>query len=155
MAVVADTLRSSVLQLDWRMENGLVTVTPMDQSRFVIKVRRAVEILQQADRAELFGRQFDVLLSSLAQWLQDRRDIAFAFLTQRDGALAFVVVRTDSKFDDQFEDALSDLDYQIANDPDLNLVKMDAIGLPFVSRDAVNSFLDDTFALEFSHGERR
>ncbi len=154
MTVVADTSRSSVLQLDWRMENGLITVTPMDQSRFVIKVRRAVEILQQADRVELFEKQFDVLLTSLAQWLEQRSDIAFAFLTQREGALAFVVVRTDSKFDDQFEDSLSDLDYRIANDPDLNLLKMDAIGLPLVSRDAVNSFLDDAFALEFSHGER-
>ena len=85
MTVVADTSRSSVLQLDWRMENGLITVTPMDQSRFVIKVCCAVQTCSRADRVELFEKQFDVLLTFLAQWLEQRSHIAFAFLTQRKG----------------------------------------------------------------------
>lgn len=149
------TSPSSVVRLRWDMKDGLVVVTPQDEERFCIKVHRAIEILQKADRAEEFTRQFSLLLRLLAEWLKDRADIERAYLTHRDGALAFVVIRKSCQYDDDFEDVLSDLDYGIANDADLNLIKMDAIALPCVSDTAVSSFLDPGFTLEYvGHGER-
>lgn len=139
--------------LRWDMRDNLVTVSPEDENRFCIKVRRAIEILQQADRKEEFREQFNLLLRVLARWLNDQHDIDKAFLTQRDGALAFVLVRKSSAYDEDFEDALSDLDFNVANDPDLNLIRMDAIALPNVSESAVGSFLDPNFRLEYvGHG---
>ena len=148
------SVASDIVQLRWDTRDGLLTVTPEDEDRFSIKVGRAIELLQQANRAEEFQQQFTLLLRLLAQWLQDRSDTERAFLTQRDGALAFVVVRASSEYDDDFEDALSDLDFGIANDADLNLVTLDAIGLPLASDSAVSSFLDPTFTLEYiDHGD--
>ena len=142
------------LRLHWDMRDQLLVIVPEDEDRFGIKVGRAIEILQEASRAEEFRSQFGLLLRILAEWLRQRTDIGRAYLTHRDGALAFVVIRKSSRYDGGFEDALSDLDYEIANDTDLNLIKMDAIGLPCVSDTAASSFLDPGFALEFAgHGE--
>ena len=152
--MATDTTSSSVVQLRWDMKDGLVVVTPQDEDRFCIKVGRAIEILQQAGHAEEFKRQFNLLLRVLAEWLKDRDDIKRAYLTHRDGALAFVVIRESPQYDDDFEDALSDLDYEIANDADLDLIKIDAIALPCVSDTAVSSFLDPGFMLEYAgHGK--
>ena len=148
MAIVSTP---SIVQLDWSMEGGNVVITPRDQDRFIIKVQRAIEILQQANNVGNFQRQFNLLLRILGEWLRIRDDIAHAYITLRDGALAFVVVRSSCEYDDDFEDNLSNLDYQIANDPDLDLIKMDAIALPLASEDAIYSFIDQDFVLEYAH----
>lgn len=131
------------------MKDGNIVVTPRDQDRFVIRVKRAIAILQQAAEAEKFGFQFNLLLRMLAQWLKDRNEIAKAYLTDRDGALAFVLVRNACQYDDAFEDAVSELDFRIANDPDLDLIKMDVIALPLATDSAVSSFVDPEFAFEY------
>lgn len=149
------TATTPTVQLDWGLKDGLVTVTPRDQDRFSIKIRRAIEILQQAAKADEFERQFNLLLRMLAEWLHTRNDVARAYITNRDGALAFVVVRASREYDDEFEDALSDLDFRLATDADLDLIKMDAIALPLASDCAVSSFLDDSFTLEYvDHADR-
>lgn len=153
--MAASTTAADLVQhLQWN-EEGLVLVTAADEDRFAIKVRRAVEILQQAGRREEFRDQFKLLLGVLAGWLKDRSDIERAFLTQRDGAFSFVVMRSVCEYDDDFEDELSTIDFHIANDTDLNLIKMDAIALPPVSDAAVRSFLDPDFVMEYAtHGNR-
>jgi len=149
------TTTTGAVQLRWDMKDGLVVVTAEDQDRFAIKVRRAIEILQQGDHADKFGTEFQLLLRLLAEWLKDRSGIEKAFLTHRDGALSFVVVRSSCEYDDDFEDALSDLDVDIAADTDLSLIKMDAIALPPASETALRSFLDPEFTFEYvGHGHR-
>jgi hypothetical protein len=139
-----------VVQLDWVMKDGTVTVTPREQDRFVLKMRRAIEILQQAGEAERFHDQFNLLLRMLAEWLRSHQDaVAKAYLTDRDGALAFVVVRTSCEYDDDFEDVVSELDFRVANDPDLNLLKMDVIALPLATDAAITSFIDPGFVFEY------
>ena len=103
---MATATTSTVHQLRWNDE-GVVIVTPEDNDRFGVKLHRAIEVLQQADHADEFKRQFHLLLCVLARWLKDRPDIDRAFLTHRDGVLAFVVVRGSCEYDDDFEDALS------------------------------------------------
>jgi hypothetical protein len=151
---MATVTAPTVVQLDWAMKDGAITVTPRDQDRFIIKVDRAIEILQQATQAEKFKLQFNLLLRVLQEWINTRNDISRAYITQRDGALAFVVVRSSCEYDDDFEDDLSSIDYRIANDHDLDLIKMDAIALPLASESAVYSFIDPEFVLEYArHGD--
>ena len=139
---------STVHQLRWNDE-GVVIVTPEASDRFGVKLHRAIEVLQQADHADEFKRQFNLLLCVLAGWLKDRSDIDRAFLTHRDGVLAFVVVRASCEYDDDFEDALSSLDFRVANDADLDRIKMDAITLPPASDSAIRSFLAPGFVIEY------
>lgn len=140
---------TNVVQLDWADEDGIVTVTPQNENRFNIKLRKAIEILQLADKMDQFRQQFKLLLDVLGRWLKDRRDVARAFVTVRDGGLAFVLVRDSSEYDEAFEDAVSDLDYRLANDVDLDLIELDAIALPGASDEAIASFLDPRFTLSY------
>lgn len=142
------------MQLDWANEAGQVTVTPHDKSRFIIKVRQAVEACRAAQRADDFAAQLNLLLGQLATWLQDKTGIESAYLTLRDGDFLFLVVRSECSYDRDFEDSLSDLDLQIAQDADLDLIKVDTMALPRVSDEALRSFLDPHFVLEYPHGPR-
>lgn len=143
------TAANQPVQLEWSRSGDTVVVTPQDEDRFTIKLGRAVAILQQAQHAEEFRRQFNLLLRLLAEWLKETEGVKQAFVTHRDGALSFVVVREACAYDDAFEDRLSDLDYRIATDEDLNRIKMDAIALPPASMDALSSFLAPDFVMEY------
>ncbi len=102
-----------------------------------------------ASQADSFTAQFNLLLRTLAKWINDTSGIARAYLTLRDGTLAFVVIRESSEYDDEFEDALSELDFRISKDPDLGLIKIDAMALPSASEASVSSFLDEGFVFEY------
>lgn len=139
-----ETIERTV-QLTWSEKDGLITVTSQDEDRFNIKLNRAIEVLQQADRVDKFKQQFNLLLKVLGDWLKGRDDVRDAHLTLRDGGLSFVVVRLLPAYSEQFEDELSELDYKIANDVDLDLIKLDAIGLPPTSGEAMQTFFDPNF----------
>jgi len=139
------TVASQPVQLRWSLADDKVVVTPEDQDRFVIRLNRAIEILQQAHHAEEFKKQFDLLVRLLAEWVNHTSGVKQAFLAPREGALAFVVVRDACEYNDDFEDNLSELDYRLANDEDLSRIRMHAIALPPVSEDALSSFLAPDF----------
>lgn len=144
---------TTAVQLDWSIEDGVVTVIPRNEDRFCIQMRRAAEILQQFEHNDKLNIQFQLLFKELGAWLGQCDNIDRAFLTQRDRSIAFVVVRSVTGYDDDFEDKLSDLDYRIANDPDLDLISLDMIALPLVSEEALGSFLDPHFSIELAHGD--
>jgi len=139
-------------QLVWHEEVGSVVVTPRDQDRFCVKLHKAIEALQKLSRAEEFGKQFRLLMRVVAEWIRGRPEVAKAYLTLRDGALMLIVVRSTVRYDADFEDALSDLDLRIAEDADLNLIRISSLALPQASDEAVASFLHPEFTLEFVHG---
>jgi hypothetical protein len=150
---MAHNVAGQHVMLDWEDDEGNVVVTPRDRDRFVVKIRRAVEMLQAVDRAEQFQNQFKLLMSVLAKWLQSQGDVKHAHLTLRDGGLAFVLVKRSAAYNSSFEDELSELDFQIANDPDLDLIKLDVIALPPTSDEALSSFLDPEFMVSYpAHG---
>ena len=154
MSIAENT--SAVVCLEWSLnESGRLLITPRDNDRFMLKVNRAIEILQQGHAVEKFTQQFNVLLRVLAEWIRDKEGIAKAYLTERDGVLAFVVVRDSCRYDDDFEDEISGLDFRLARDPDLNLITLNVIALPAVGDGAISSFVDPSFALEYvGHGNR-
>lgn len=140
---------NKTVQLDWADEHGQITVTPRNQDRFTIKIRKAVEALQMADAAEAFEGQLQLLLSELASWIQGETGLREAHLTMQEGAFAFVVVTKTATYDSEFEDRLTDLDLAIAQDPDLDMIELNVTALPDVSQNAVESFLDSSFSMSY------
>lgn len=144
-----------VQQLIWRDGDGTLTITPENESRFNIKLNRAIEILREAHKAEEFRSQFSVLLEVLAGWLKSQKAIHAAYVTLRDNSLCFVVVREKCQFDDEFEDSLSNLDMDIASDVDLDLIRLNTMALPLASEEAIASFLNADFTLQVVPGDAR
>jgi hypothetical protein len=135
-------------------DQGYVTVVPSDEDRFTINIRHAVQSLSVSSRLEEFRDQFNLLLKELGQWLSLRDDWRDAFVTLRDGALVFVVVRNSVLYSDEFEDDLSDLDIRIANDQALELVRIHSVALPPVPACTLDTFLDSRFTIGIAHAER-
>jgi len=148
-----DQIPAITLELDWYAEQDVVSVNPRDQRRFEIQKDRAIEILQKERERETFQKQFSLLLEHLAQWIRERRgQIEGSYLTLQDGALALVIVKKDVKYDDRFEDELSDLEFQVANDPDLRSIELTVLAVPPVGNDALRAFLDERLVLKY-HGK--
>lgn len=140
-----------VMQLTWKQRGGSIVVTPSDQDRFMVKIGKAIEILRLHQREEQFSNQFNLLLKRLACWLEDHAGTwDRAFLTAGESTLRFIVVRKRVKFDEEITDALSDLGVGIANDPDLDLIKLSTRALPLASNEAIQSFLDCSFTIELN-----
>ena len=129
------------IQLDYS-QDGSVVVTPKDQDRFVLSVKEATSALSDAAQLLKYGRQFGQLMPRLTDWLQAQREnVRKAFVTVRDGALLFLVVRNQAKCDPAFTDALAELDMAIAQNESFDVIKLDVLALPDVSDDGVQSFL--------------
>jgi hypothetical protein len=65
------------------------------------------------------------------EWSQQHsRAIRSSHLTIRDSGLLFVVVQTGRTFDQELCDDLVDLDLAIANDPELDLIRLDVLAVP-------------------------
>ena len=139
------------VELDWYAEGDVVTVIPRDQKRFDIQKDRAIQVLQIADKA---GKQFELLVAILGKWISANDSaIEHAYLTLQDFTLAFVVVRKEAKYDENFQDKLAELDFRIANDSELDTIKLKTLALPNVGIPALRSFLDQRLVFSF-HGKR-
>ncbi len=126
MATVA---HGAVLQLDWSDREGTVTINPEDEDRFNMKVERVIQACQSAALSDSFRQQLEFLFRRLSRWINSRSDIKASYLTLRDGCLLFLVIKNQAAYDEAFEDALSDLDVEIARDVDLTLFRMNAMAL--------------------------
>jgi hypothetical protein len=143
------SLQSSIVQLDWSNDGGVVTVTPANNDRFNLKVQRVIEACREAVAQDEFRAQFQILLQRLALWISGRSDIRTAYVTIRDGRLAFIVVRKVAIHDPAFDDSLSGLDLEIANDPDLDRIRLDTLALPPAGDESLSSFLDRSMTLAY------
>jgi hypothetical protein len=132
----------SVIELSWEDREGRVKVILPDRHVMAMPVMAAVEACRAFRDQYIFQGQFELLLDHLAQWLKDHRSVlASAYLTVRDAGLLFAVVRKDRVYDDHFEEALTDLDLEIANDSAYSLIRLDVLALPYVSDESVQCFL--------------
>jgi hypothetical protein len=141
-----------VIQLDSRNEGGTVTVTPRDGDRYNLKVGEVIHACQQVKADEQARERFEFMLKRLALWIMERDDIRDAFLTTRDGGLCFLAVHSTPAYDAAFEDALSDLDIELANDQDIRF-PIKVMSLPPVSEKSMQSFLSTEFTLQFASGK--
>lgn len=143
------------VELDWFAEADNVRVTPRNQKRFEIQKDWAIKILQVAEEHKsTFRIQLELLLDVLAKWVHGASgEVDIAYLTWHDTSFLFIAVCTSPEFNEDFEDSLSELDFEIANDADLSMIRLHAISLPHVSVESLSSFIDEHFALSY-HGHR-
>jgi hypothetical protein len=143
------------VEIDWFAEEAIVRVIPRDRQRFEIQKDKAIRVLQLAQEVEQFQLQFDLLLRRIAEWISEHTDkIERALMTLQDGLFALVIVRKEIAYDEAFQDELADLDIALANDTDLNLIRLKTLALPNVGGDSLRSFLDERLMFEFQHGGR-
>lgn len=138
----------NVIELDWYEADDVVKVTPRNLRRFQIQKDRAINLLSKAAGASL---QLDFLLDKLGCWCKkNSQKLSRAFLTIRDERFAFIAISISTACDDDLEDSVSELDFELANDSDLDLIKLNAFVLPPTSDEAVTSFLDNRFQLVYN-----
>lgn len=154
MATIIESRAGDYVHLQLSNDGETLTVTPGNEDRFAIKRRKLVTFLKLAAESEQFDQQLDLLMKVLAQWLSERQDVKAAFLTVGDGGLSFVAVQAGVKYSEEFNDELSSLDYDIAHDPDLDLIRLSTMALPPVEGSALGQFLNRHFTLVFNGGER-
>lgn len=136
-------VETGYIQLDCS-KRGKVTVTPADQDRFVITIQEAVAACRDGKELLAYRRQFvDGLVPALKDWLAShRKKVRTAYLTVRDGGLLFLIVRKEAACDSELTDSLTELEANIAVNPHLGLIRMDALALPDVSDECLASFLN-------------
>lgn len=133
-----------------REPSGKVRVGPEDLDRFAIQREKAARILRLVDRTEQFEKQFSLLLDTLGNWVsQNRGKVSDSYVTLQEGVLSLVVIRKQPEYDADFEDVLSELEVDIANDPDLNLIEFTTMPLPPVSEAALRSFINESVCLKY------
>jgi hypothetical protein len=113
-----------------------------NQDRFLTTVEAVVRACQAYGHIAEVGKQLRKLLRKLDQWLTAHpEDVQEAYLTIRDSGLLFLVVRKTKAFNHVLEEALTDLDIEIANDEVFNLIRLSVLALPATSQDCIKSFL--------------
>jgi len=139
------------MRLNWP-KRGQVLVTSRQGDRFIIEsIEEAAVACQQGQDIIDFRRQVsDLLLPRLSAWIKEHRArVQKAFLTLRDGYLLFLVIRKQVRYDEEFTDRLTDLDIEIARNPDLDHVQMNVLALPAVTNEGAESFVSPRWALEY------
>lgn len=114
-----------------------------DGDVFFIAMAEAARACRAFDRAKEFGSQFGELMDLLTGWIETHFDkIKSAHLTFQDqGGILFLVMQKSQTFDPALSEALTEIDLTVANSKDLDLIDMDVLLIPSVSREATSAFL--------------
>jgi len=130
-----------------------VWIAAKDNDLFSVTVAQAIAACKAADSVEDFKHQFGHLLDKLAIWLgQHRSKIDQAYLTVRDAGLLFIPVRKDVSYDAQLEDALTELDLEVAQAEEFDQIRLSVLALPQTNAEGVSSFINPELpALYYAH----
>lgn len=131
-----------------------VVVRPKDNDKFVVSSKEAVAACFAYDKfVGGLKKQVDELMDHLSQWVKDHRQyIKSAFLTFRVGnSMLFLVMQKEAPFDPVLSEHLTDLDIEIANNSAFNLIDLDVMAIPPVSRESAEAFL--SCGQVFTHAE--
>jgi hypothetical protein len=113
-----------------------------ENDRFMMTVQAAIRACQAYSHMDEFTAQFRKLHTKLSQWIKAHDSgISKAFLTARDAAILLLIVQKSEAFDQDLEDALTDLDLEVAQDEEFNLLRMNALAIPAASDESIESFL--------------
>lgn len=135
-------------------DGGTVVIHANDGDRFALPIDDVVRACKSRENVTQFCKQFGSLLGKLADWLDDRQtQIEAAFLGLEPEGAILVVVRKDKAFDPDFEDGLSILDLDVAQDDAFSLIKLRVLALPLSANGTVASFMQLERA--FSYGGNR
>lgn len=141
MTIQQETKRRSVVPLI-EGEHDDVQVIRLDGDRFVTTAQEAINFLSLAGRAVEFQRQLKELLDRLYDWVEERKErIASAYIAFGRDGLTLVIVQRAVAFDFTFEDQLTDLDLEVANEQLFRLIPFSTLLVPKVGDAVLKSFL--------------
>jgi hypothetical protein len=141
-AGMATVTKSSWVHLHHADDSEGVIVTTATNQTFTLPLDAAIRACGSVEKLERFTKQFQKLLTRLASWLTDHLDdVEDAYVTLRDAGLLFLVVRKTRRFNEELENSLTGVDLEIAQDPELDLIRLTVLALPMTSRDGIESFL--------------
>ena len=140
----------SVIELHCENRDGQVRVVLPDNHIMAMPVEVAVHACRAFKNQIEFKNQFDGLLAHLGKWIDGHRDeIKEAYLTTRDSGLLFLVVTESKSFVSDFEDELTALDIEIANDTDYSLITMNVLAIPPISNEDTRSFISTKLEIRY------
>lgn len=142
------------IKLNYQEKGRRVLVTPEDEDRFGLTVQEAIDACRARDHSYKFTKQFEAMLEVLMTWYHCHdADVDKAFLTVHDSRLLFLVVTKHTAYNAEFEDELTKLDLEIAQNEKYDVVVLNVLALPPVSMQALSSFLtpESTLALPNAH----
>lgn len=135
------TTRHPAIHLHYSDTNQQVVIDD-EGGKLVTTVAAAIDACKAAGKEQEFWRQFSEMQDKLSRWLVSQRDlIEEAYITVRDSAILFLAVQKSPAFNPDLEDSLTGIDLQIAQDKDLDLIRLNVLAIPKVSKPAVDSLL--------------
>ncbi|MFH1023463.1 MAG: hypothetical protein V1809_08735 [Planctomycetota bacterium] len=142
------------LQLKWQERNRQIVITPEDEDRFAVTVEAAIAACRAVEGMGKFRSQFKTLLKRLAEWLgKHGGDVSNSYITVRDADLLFLVVQKAKAYQRDFEDALTELDIEVAQDRELNQIRLSVLAIPASSPESVASFLHPENSIIYHHAD--
>ncbi|HUP81413.1 MAG TPA: hypothetical protein VM260_22875 [Pirellula sp.] len=117
-----------------------------DGDRFLTTVAEVASVLRIVDPKEILKlqREYSDLQRKLSDWRRSHREnIKIALLTARDHGLIFIVVPKTPKYSREFDDLLSELDIEIANDSKFSNIRLSVMQLPTDNPDGLSCFIAD------------
>ena len=143
--------REGVIDLHFQDDGGSVRITPEDNDLMILSVREAINACRAFADQIRFKSQFDGLLARIGVWVRARSEkISSAFITTRDAGLLLLIVMKSKAYDCDFESDITDLDIQIANEPDFGMIDLSVLAIPNCPLESVNSFLSKKLQLRYA-----
>lgn len=146
---------SAPIQLHYKETAHKVVVTPDNEDRFCTTVDSAIKACRAYNETTLFSKQFRDLLNYLANWISKNEDKIYkSFITIRDADLLFLIISKTRKYDRLFEDSLTQLDIDVAQNQDFHLIRLSVLNIPNTTTECTESFLYSNVAyLEYHHAQ--
>ena len=140
---MSSAIRNSWIQL--RMDDPSVsgvTVHPEDGDLFSLSKEMIVRSGRIVGQMEILDEQLAALRLELEAWASKRSDVvANAYLILKGDHFLFLVVLKGTACDENLEDDLTDLDLNVARNPEYDLIKLSVLALPAFGKDVIRSFL--------------
>ena len=149
--------REGVIDLHFQDDSGSVRITPEDNDLMILSVHEAISACRAFADQIRFKSQFDALLVRIGGWIRTRSEkISSAFITTRDAGLLLLIVTKSREYDSDFESDITDLDIQVANEPDFGMIELSVLAIPNCPLESVNSFLSKKMQLRYAiDGDRK
>ena len=144
--------KQEYIPLKWSEKDRKILVEDADEDRFSMTVEEAIDACKVYEREKqpIFRKQFKMLLNFLGGWSYKRKNkLAKVFLTIRDAGLLFLVVTKRKTYNEGFEEELTQLDLEVANEEDFSEIWLSVQALPLCDENGYDSFCNSEWTLEY------
>ena len=139
---MATKTQTPIIRLGKKNGKALVHLETPEEDRFMMTVESVIHACKMHGKISEATSQLRQLQKHLDRWLERHGGgVLDAFLTGPDSGLLLLLVREKPRFDRQFEDALTELDTEVANAEELSLIGLSVLAIPNAGEAGIRSFL--------------